>query len=398
MYRLNHSIRFFILLIIVFGFNNIASAGMFEIRQSLEAGWQHDSNFYKSETLERAVRTYHVKPGIEFGYTAPKSSLSAKYSLDRQWYDDEDEVLAGQFESDEYDYTGHLGELAAESKLTDHLFFSLNGMYAVTRDPGSSDLFNNAVERLRYSITRLNPRIVYQFGNRAGMGFGYTGLNTDYSKMLKEDSDENRGTADLFFLITQRTSLTLNCQYWKRNYSVLTPDYVSKQGMLMLSRAGKYFQFSAGAGFHERSFEEQAAVLDIDSPVWMISLTGQNPPEARERPKSSMILSVNQNFNDAGEGHTYFLATKVMAGATWMLQDRLNLRFNGSYQNCDYEIGDRKDQSYSASAGIDYYISDYVTFGLEGGYAKRDSSDPGKDYDSNYGMINLKFHYNLGSK
>ncbi|MCG8619450.1 MAG: hypothetical protein MI802_24780 [Desulfobacterales bacterium] len=65
--------------------------GRMLLKPHIEVGWEKNNNFHKSETNEKEVDTYYVKPGLEFGYTTEKSTVSLDYWFNVLRYDDRDD-------------------------------------------------------------------------------------------------------------------------------------------------------------------------------------------------------------------------------------------------------------------------------------------------------------------
>ncbi|MEA1967800.1 MAG: outer membrane beta-barrel protein [Thermodesulfobacteriota bacterium] len=249
----------------------------------------------------------------------------------------------------------------------------------------------------KYQLNKLTPKMIYRFNDKFGAVIKYTSFITDYDKDVQEDSNENRGDFDLFYNLNSKTSFDLNYQIWERDYEKATVDYTSNQVMLSVTRSGKYFSLTAGAGYHDRNFDE-STVDDFDTFSWQIILTGQNPPEKTDLPRSSILVALSENFNDAGMGDTYYTATRFTAKVTHLFMEKLNCTLNGYYQKSDYETSSRDDDVWFLSTGVDYFINDFFTIGLEGGFEKRNSNLSGRDYDNEYIMCNAAFHYDLGAK
>ncbi len=370
------------------------------IKPHVEVGWQRDSNFHKSDTNEKEVYTYNARPGIEFGYTTEKSTISLDYWANIYKYDDEDDIPAGQVKADSFDYTEHLADFKIQTQATDRLLLGLDNYYTKTRDPASADASSNGVDRYKYSMNRFAPRVVYNFGEKFGLGLKYTNLITDYNDdITSEDSDENRGTANFYYYFNPKTSFDLDYQYWTRDYDKLTSDYDSNQIMLNVSHQFNYFTVTVGAGYHTRDFDQTVATGDISQFVWKASIFGQNPPDAEGVPKHSVYLSVGSNLNDSGSGDTYYNSTRFDGSLTYYAFDRINLTLSGSFQNSDYDTSTREDDRWNVSLAADYYLfHERLSIGVEGGAEDRDSNAAGKDFKNEFVMVNVKFNYDFGSK
>jgi len=360
-----------------------------------------DSNFHKADTNEKEVYTYNVKPGFEFGYTTGKSTVSFNYFANVLRYDDQDAIPAGQLKADDYDYVGHNAIFKAQAQATDRLLVGLDNQFMKSSDAASADANSNAVDRFRYSINRLSPRLLYTFGEKYGLGLKYTNSSTDYSDDAAgqgEDSDEDRGTFNLYYYFTPKTSFDLDYQIWTYDYAKTSSDYDSQQVMVNVNHQLNYFTVSAGVGYHSRDFDQTVASGDIDTTTWKLSVMGQNASDDVGIPKSSVSLSLSSNFNDSGSGDTYYNTTRLDARLTYLLMGKLNWILTGSIQNSDYETSTREDDRWQISLGADYLINESFSFGLEGGVEERDSNTAGKDFDNDYFMVNVKFHPIMGAK
>ncbi len=380
---------------------NASAQGQMILKPNIEAGWQSDSNFYKSEADEKQVYTYNVKPGIKFGYTTGKSDISIDYWFNVLRYDDQDDIPQGYKEADEYDYVKHYGWFTAQTQATDRLQVGIDNLFQSTRDPAAADINSNAVDRYKYLLNNFSPRLLYRFGEKFDVGIKYKNLITDYTDDdigEGEDSTENRGTLTLYYNLNTRTAFDLDYQVWNRNYDKTTSDYTSNQVMLNLNHQFNYFTLGLGAGYHARNFDADVAGGDIGTVAWQVSLTGQNPPDTDGIPKSAVNLSVGNNFNDSGSGETYYDATRFELDASYLLFDRLNCQLTAWYQIADYETSDREDDRWYGSLAVDYWFHEIFAIGLEGGLEERDSNEQGRDFDNQFIMLNVQFNYDMGSK
>ncbi len=378
----------------------------FTVKPKISASWKADSNYYKAETNEREVYTYLVKPGIEFGYQTAKSRILLDYTLDVHWYDDQDPVPAGQTASDQNDFTGHTGTLFARTQPSDRLTLGLDDMFTRTRDPASADIRSNDNTRDKYYINQVTPLIIYKFGPIFSTELRYKNTETNYKTAAREDSTEHRGILDLVYNFTRLTSLDLQYQLWERDYSGTTSTFTSNQVKLILRKQFKYFTLEAGGGYHNRDFDNPG-LNDSDTFAIHFEIKGQNPPAPEPR-RSYISLAVERNFNDAGEGQQYFVATQFTLTAGHLFLEKLPLGIKAMYQNTDYETTTgltpagttelRDDDRYELSGNLGYIITDWLQFYVAAGYENRDSNLAGSDYTNKYFMVSLNFGYELGSR
>jgi hypothetical protein len=396
-------VSFLVVFCLAFVCNNAFAQGRMLIKPYIQTDFQYDSNFHRSETDEKNVYTYTVKPGIELGYTTEKTLMGLNYWLRVFEYDDQNKDMPGQVDADEFNYVQHNALFRFQTQPTRRLLIGMENNYLQTRDPASADANSNSVDRFKYSLNRFSPGVTYKFGEKFGMDLKYTNLYTDYSDDAPgegEDSVENRGGLRWYYNLSRKTTLDLDYQIWERDYDKNTIDYTSNQVMVNVKHQFNLLTFGAGVGYHYRDFNHTtpSGKDDIDSFAWKVSVLGQNPPDARTVPKSSMYLSFGSNFNDSGTGDTYFTSTRLDARFTYLVLDKINWILSGYYQNSDYETSTREDDRWLVSLGGDYLINEYFTIGLSGGLEERDSNQTGKDFENEYVMLKAVFNYDLGSR
>jgi hypothetical protein len=382
------------LLCLAFTFTNAAAQGRFQVKPHIDVDWQSDSNFNYSESNEKSVYTYSVKPGIDLAYGTDKSEVSFDYFFQVFRYDDQDENIPGQVNADEYDYTAHYARFQAFTQFSPRLRLGMENTFWSTRDQANSDENTNSVERFKYNLNRLSPGLVYEFGKKFGLGLKYTNLYTDYTDDDPgegEDSTEHRATMTWFYNLNTRTTFDLDFQYWNRDYDRDTSDYDSSQVMVNYTRHFNHLKLKAGVGYHNREFVKDVPSGDIDKVVWKLS-------GIWTMPKTTMELSVGSNLNDSGTGDNYYNSTRVDAILTHRFTQKIRGHLSGFYQNADYETYDRDDDRWQASLGGDYRILPNFLVGVSGGLEERDSNVTGRNYDNEFIMINARFDYDLGSR
>ncbi|MCG8565827.1 MAG: outer membrane beta-barrel protein [Desulfobacterales bacterium] len=378
-----------------------AAQGQMIIAPRVDAQWRWDDNFHRADTREKSVYTYSLKPGFTFGYTTDKTTLSLDYDANALRYDDRDSLLAGELSADDFDYVEHRADFSVESRITRRLLVGVDNLFWSTRDPANSDAASNAVDRYKYKLNRFSPRVVYNLGDKFGVGLSYVNQITDYTDDAPgkgEDSEENRGSLNLFYYLNSRTSVDLDIQAWNRDYHRASVDYDSRQFMVNLNKQFNFLTFSLGAGYQNREFDQTLPGGDLDTVAWRFAVAGQNPADAVGYPKTSIYFAVGKNLNDAGSGNTYYEATRVDAALSRLFFEKVNLTLAGWYQNADYETSAREDDRWNASLAVDHLINDALSWGMEGGMEDRDSNEDGYDFTNTYFMVNVKFNYDMGAR
>ena len=383
-------------------FSPVASAGdRFIIRPVIDTSCIIDTNFYKTNTNTRTVSTLTMSPGVEFGYRTEKSRVLVKAFLNITAYDDLDSVPTGTADSNENDYTGHNVMVSADTMLFTRITAGVDDTWINTRNPSERDKFDNFTDINEYAINRLRPWLKYRISDRFSAGLEFNNTRIDYSADANEDSSQSGGKLNLFYELSKFTTIDLEYSLWKMDYDLTSSDYTSREYRMNFSSKFKYFQFAGGAGFHERQFDTPG-LNDIKTLSWDISIKGQNPPEpgVDERPRSYMSLTFAQNFNNTGNGNDYYRADRVTLVLGHLFMEKLDAGVVTFFQKSTYEndLQSRRDNTWSLSGSVSYFVNEWLTLSLKSGIESRDSSVAANDYDNTFVMFHITFNYNLGSK
>jgi hypothetical protein len=380
------------------------AASRFNVQPRISTSWEVDSNFYRAESREREVYTYTVSPGLKAEFKSAKTNLMLDYALNAIYYEDKDTVPPNEKPADDENYIGHTFTGEARYQAFDRLLVGLNGSYYLTRDPAQSDTLSNSIERDKYSITRITPILLYEFGPKFTAGLRYRNTKLDYSPENREDSNENRGIFDLVYHFTTKTSVDLEYQYWQKDYDQNTSDYTSNQAKLIFRRQFRILNLEVGAGYQKRAFDDPG--LDDESAFTYNLNFGGEQTIANRRTRVS--FGVEQNLNDQAEGNNYFRATRFVLNAGHEFTRKVLGEVGAYYQISDYQntyglssegaIEKRYDKTYDIYGKINYKFARWLVFSVTGGFEKRDSNIAGLSYNDTYFIANLGFAYDLGRK
>jgi hypothetical protein len=365
-----------------------------EIVPKLSTSWQVDSNYYLADYVEREVYTYKIQPGFNFDFETAKTNVMLDYTMDLYYYDDRDPVPPGEQPTDDDDFVGHTLTAEARYQAFDRLLVGLNESFYKTRDPAESDIFSNSIDREKYYINQVTPIVEYDFGPKFTLRLRYRNTDIDYNRSTTEDSDENRGLVNLVYNFTRSSSMDLEFQYWKKDYTADTSDYDSNQTKLIFRKQLRIFEISAGAGYQNRNFDD-SGLDDIDVFTYNFNIDGQGMLANR---RTHISFNVEQNFNDQSIGNNYYTATRYILRGGHEFSSRLSGDFEASYMTADYENTSRDDDITEIFGTLGYKIARWLMFSVTGGIEKRDSNITGLDYDNTYFMATLKVAYNLGRK
>lgn len=366
------------------------------VQPKIEVGFQNNSNYWKAEDNEVSVNTYYAKPGIVLGFETPRTQILLDATVEPYWYDDQDSPPAGTRDASDDDYTGFTGIFSANYQLTDRLNVGLEDQLYVTRDAAQADTNSNSTERDKYTINYIEPSAYYELTDKFGLLAKYRNTSTDYEKDL-EDSDENRGIFDLYYSLNSVSTIYIDYQVWAREYDQSSSDYTSNRVTLNYERQFKYFTFTGGAGYHNRDFDD-STLDDFDLFSWNFQVERLDADSTAQTSRSRLTLDVGQDMNDDGTGNEYFTSTYFRFEGGYWLTSKIEASAKFSFQNSDYEESSRDDDTYVVSAGLAYKPLDYLTLGVEGGFANRDSNVSGYDYDDTFILLTLDINYDFGDR
>jgi len=370
----------------------IYAASKFNIIPKISATWEMDSNFYLAQENEREVYTYLIRPGLRTEFEAAKSYLMLDFTLDTYYYDDRDPVPSGEKPSDEDNYTGHTFNGEAKYQAFNRLLLGVDASSYLTRDPAQSDDFSNSISRDKYTINRITPFIVYDFGPKFSARVGYLRTDIDYEPEYRVDSEEDRGIFDLIYNFTPKNSLDFEFLHWQKKYDGPTSDYASNQAKLIFRRQLKNIKISAGAGYQKRSFDD-SSLDDLDAFTYNLNLDGDALLANR---RSYISFNVEQNLNDQiSSGNNYYIATRFILSGGHEFSSKLLGHAEASYMIADYQLNDREDNIYDFLGRISYKIARWMIFSVEGGVENRDSNLEGRNYDNTYFSLTLDFAYDF---
>ena len=373
----------------------------FLIRPMIETDYRVDSNFYSDQSNERTVSTLTVSPGLEFGFRTEKSQVKALGVFNFNYYDDLESVPAGMTDSDENDYTGYNLKLSADTMLFTRITTGLEGSMIKTRNPEERDDLENFIDTEKYMINRFRPWIKYQITSRISAGVDINTTHIDYAAESEEDSFFLQVQGRVYYELNKFTTVDLAYSQSDMDYDMDSWDYSSKKYGVNVAGRFKYFELGAGAGYHERDFD-QAGADDLNTPYWHICVKAQNPPELErdEKPRSYLTLEFTQDFNDTGDDNEYYRADRITLILGHLFMEKIDARLKGYYQISDYENSyhaDREDDTVFLSVMLSYFLNRRFTLALESGIESRDSSIDYYDYDNSFVLFKLTFNYDLGS-
>lgn len=365
------------------------------LEPNIEIAGKYNSNFWRTQSNEREVVTYSLRPGLDVIKQTEGLKLALGGYIDFTWYDEQSSSSENLIDPSDLNYTGISvqGEISYDP--SDRSTLSLLDTFYITRDSLVADETSNSTSREKYSINTFHPAIKYRIGKRVDLSVAYKNTSTDYDER-NEDSSENLFNLRATYSLNSRAALFANYKAWNRDYDGETTDYTSNRFSLNYRHQLNFFRIVGGAGYHRRDFDNDV-LEEMDLFSWNVGLLGMDRNTSRKRTKKFLDLKLGQDMNTVGT-NGYYTATYGRLSGTYKLIENLKFSAKARYQNSDYDTVNRDDDLYTGSLGVTYIISDYLSVGVEAGLNQRDSNINGFDYEDEFMMLTLTGQYEMSNR
>jgi hypothetical protein len=386
---------------------NVEDTGRLKVIPTLALQFKYDDNFYKAENDEHGVFTYILRPGIRLGWGSAKTNMELMYNFGATWYSDQGDTPEGYQDASDGDYVEQNLEFSIWNRSLAKLSIGLDESFRYTRDPGSTDRFDNDTSRRKYYINRLTPMINYRYNERFSSHVGYRNTIIEYKEGPPvNDSVEHRGLFDLRYYFSPTASIAADYNIWQQNYDVSDGDYTSNMIGAILRKEAKFWYVEAGAGYEFRSFDAE----DRDNqsaPTFRIAFNTQTSGLDEGIPKTYAKLALDKRFSDAGNRGDFSDNLQISFEVGHLFIEKIRTSATGYYRRSEYEdflsidstLGeDREDDRYGISGTVDYYFTDWLLARATLGYESNDSNLAGYDYNNTFVYLSLDAAYDIGKR
>jgi hypothetical protein len=358
------------------------------LRPKMRLEQEYTDNYFRSEDNEADIWVTSVNPGMEFKYFTDRSNVALDYVFSYFWHNEnEDDV-----DSSDLDYAGHNLNFFAAHRFLTRLTLGVTEEFIRTREPASTDRFNDIVNRNKYWRNRVEPYLQYDIAEKGEARLAYRNeqFNWEQTDPGQEDSSENRGILTLTYNLNATNHLDLQGMMWNRDYDGDLSDYDSYQGELTYRREfSSWLKGEAGAGYQKRDFDE-SGLDDMDEFIFHIMVDAATDV-------SKLNFAFERNIVDFTISNEYFTAYRADLNGEYIFIDVIRAYAGGYYQNSDYENSSREDDTYNGHVGVGYsFLDKMFEVGLEYDFTTRDSSESGLDYDENRVFLRIDFIYDTG--
>ncbi|TKW61357.1 MAG: hypothetical protein DI628_01650 [Blastochloris viridis] len=367
-------------------------AGSFLVIPKVELVETYNDNIYASSNNEESDFVTSVKPEVSVRSNWSRHALNAKAGAEVRKF-------ADNSEEDETNYN-----VAMDGRVDVLRDTSIGGGVSYARDHedrGNPNTIGSPDEPIEYT-TKIARIGAYRGLGRANARFdsevkqleydnGQTAAGVPLNNSAR-DRNEYTQTLRLGYQIDSRFEAFVKGAIDSRVYD---DKSIARSSHGQTYTAGTTFDISGKtrgevyAGIASRNYTN-AAREDIDEPVWGGKVTW-NATDL-----TSVIASVDRTIEETTlAGASGFVNTDYRVGVEHALTRDILLKGNVGYLQADYQGNgaNRDDETYTAGAGIDYYLSRCFKAGLGYQYTNRQSNVAGGDYGRNTVMLRLGATY-----
>jgi len=384
----------------------IISFGNLKIIPSLPSQAIYDSNIYMKNGSDETVNKiesdwiYHVMPGIMLNYTIPERGyINLGYQVDWAFYN----------KNNDNDWKNQRVILGVDYNAPGGMILGINNLWAISEDPyGSAD---------QYAVGRVTKRWNDELKSKAGYNFGkvfkvllyYNFFKQDYNNTLDyaQNYNSNEFGLGLETKIMPKTWGFIRYHYGQRDYNTfyggLTSDYNSDNNWHRVN-AGLTWDAAAklsgelNFGYIWKRYKNEftdalqtARREDIDT--WIAATSISYKPFTT----TTLTLNIGRTvFDTDAVTIDYFEDTGVGLSLNQVILTKFVFNLSGYYSRDVFNLpatNNRVDNNYTAIAGLNYNIQDWMTVGVSYMFMKKDCNITVNEFRDERFMATLKFLY-----
>ena len=272
----------------ILGFSQFAPAQFeYDISPRLNLQEQYDDNIGLTRSFKKSDSISTISPGFSLLLSHPRFKLTFDYLHDFVYFKN----------YPQFDYKGHNLNLAAETRLTEHLKFLFTETYIRSNDPEFIQLAGPSAEpgvqqtdtgfRRTYNLNSLSPQLEYQFGAEDLVKFAYK--NTRYSQKGpgSDNYTDNFYDGMLTYWLNDNNGINLQYSQDRGNFQVQEDDFKSDRiAPRLIYRFSRQAEVFADYSYTRTDFNQQTDlnpdyfVNDFDagfkvSPLSTVKLEGK---------------------------------------------------------------------------------------------------------------------------
>jgi hypothetical protein len=360
----------------------------FQLFPSLTAGGYYDSNIYSTQTGEKDDVVWKMVPALAAVSNWGRHAVAFTGFADINRYTN----------NSTEDYDGGAAQLEGRYDVAPSTWLGAKGGYQrVTEPRGSPNVLGAAAEPTQYDL--------YNAGAEGYRGMGKLKAKVDYDWSLYDfdpvavfpagtASQNNRNriynsvSTEVSYEVSENLKPFIRGGYDWRDY---TSNFTRNSHGYNVD-IGAFADFGgivtgeAYAGYRARdmyNFADTAEIPDFGGKVlWNVTeLTSVEGEASRSIDETTV------------GGSSTIVSSGGSVTVTHELRRNIILEGNGSYTHYDYRLVPREDVLYGAGVGGRYYISRNLYADATFDYSKRETNQPGADYDRHVTYLRVGVQY-----
>ena len=361
----------------------------------------YDDNIYlkngTNTTTQKKVSDwiYHIQPALLLNYTIPERGfVNLGYQGDWAFYND----------NNKNNWKSNKGTLAVDYKAPGGLLLGINNLYSSSEDPyGSPDQYGIGRVTSRWD-NDLKTKIGFLFSERFRSFVYYNYYKQEYKDVADASQNYNDNEFGLGF---EAKLLPKTWGFVRYHYGTKTYDASSIQSNIKANsnwhKASAGLTWDAAAklsgelnvGYQWKSYEnEQTATAGTkrakSKDTWIAATAVIYKPFET----TNLSLNITRALRDtAADTNEYFEDTGVGLTLQQTIFQKLVLAVGGMYSRNEYNTNNRTDDNYSANAGLEYKIRDWLSIGVGYNYKQKYSNIKDNEYTDNQFVTSLKLVY-----
>ena len=406
----------------VLGFPIIADAATRKTltpRVSLQE--QYDDNIYLEADNEDSDWITLVSPGISLALEGPDTTMNLDYEAGFSFYQDDTDMNS----------TRHQAQGDWNQRLTPSVMLQASDAFVRSEEPlveTAGQIKEIRTERSIYYRNDGQASVSCDFGAEDQVTAGYRNRYLNDGSSLDEDSQGHEGFLGLDKWFSSHYGIGMTFSY-NRGHFEQTHDFDAYQGGLTLNYRPRlsrrlygrynllYHDFEPAEADDYRIHHGALGLvltlgydtdLNLEGGYFVQDYLNGDQTEGGtfNGGLSTRIKSVSLNLGgSSGYDEDYFSSEnlgfykfrRVSGSVKYLITDSFYAFGTASYSWQEFfgtdTHRDRKDEVWHTSAGLSLSFWQWLTLSLEGTNSKRDSDDPGMDFEDNRGLLRLTVSY-----
>jgi hypothetical protein len=356
--------------------------GSLELYPRLEVEEVYDDNIFLESEREQHDFITHWRPDVHARWNLRDHAIELGGSGD----------IADYSDNERENFTNHSFDGAIFLNFP-RMSFNVLEYFTDTTDPSSSAIQSELDPRTRHEDNEIVSVIGIILGEKAKVEFDARHFDIDYERSDLKNLERNEvgGGASFFWRFAPKTNFFTGYEFTEVIFDDIDKSDPQDDSENHLWLVGLSFEPGAkvfgrvSAGTQHRDFEslKDRTTLAFATDLSWFATT-----------KLTFAFHLSRGFEDSSSSTDQFIrATKVRASLRYDLTNRLSVRFEGEYDNDNYDTAREEDTGRGAGEISYFIIRDKLRLNARYERTGHDSTTASNDYDVNRVSAELLFQY-----